>query len=274
MKYDYSFIYKDLINKLKDEKPFHPEVSIILGSGLGNFAEKVNLVKSISTSDLPGYPKSTVQGHEGYIHFATNENRKMLLFQGRVHFYEGLSLDKTLLPVFITKSLDIPVLLCTNAAGGINTSFKPGDLMIINDFNSIGLKRYFSKLFGLANIQNKIDIINYPDKNLYDKIIKSSFEEGVHLREGSYYWTSGPSYETPAEIRMMKKLGFDAVGMSTVQEILMAIILGINVIGISCITNMAAGLQSTKLNHQEVIDTGKAVEEKFGKLVKRFLVNV
>lgn len=274
MKYDYSFIYKDLIKILKEVKPFQPEVSIILGSGLGNFADKVNLVKSIPTSNLPDYPKSTVQGHEGFIHFATYENKKMLLFQGRVHFYEGLSLDKTLLPVFITKSLAIPNLLCTNAAGGINSSFQPGDLMLINDFNSFGLKRYFSKLFGIANIENRNEIINYPDKNLYSKIIKSSFEEGVHLKEGSYYWTSGPSYETPAEIRMMKKLGFDAVGMSTVQEILMATILGIDVIGISCITNMAAGLQSTKLNHQEVIETGKAVEEKFGRLVKRFIKNL
>ena len=271
MKYDYSFIYKDLLKIIKDSTSAQPELSIILGSGLGNFAEKVNLIKSIPTSSLPDYPKSTVQGHEGYVHFAEYENKIVLLFQGRVHYYEGLSIDKTLLPVFISKHLNIKNLLCTNAAGGISSSFTPGDLMVINDFNSFGLKKYFSRIFGIAGIEQKNLIVNFPEKNLYQIIFNAAMAENIQLKEGSYYWTSGPSYETPAEIRMMKNLGFDAVGMSTVQEILLATMLGINVIGLSCITNMAAGLQTQKLNHQEVIETGKSVEEKFAKLVKRFI---
>jgi len=271
MKFDYSFIYKDLFDSLKEENLFQPETAIILGSGLGNFAEKIEILKTISSDKLPNYPRSTVEGHKGFIHFGKHENKTVLLFQGRIHFYEGLGLDKTLLPVFICKELGIKNLIVTNAAGGVNTSLSPGDLMLMNDFNSFGLKKYFAKIFGISTPEQKMSIQNYPDKNLYQKLITASQLEKIQLREGSYYWTSGPSYETPAEIRMIKSLGFDSVGMSTVQEILLASMLKIDTIGISCITNMAAGLQKTKLNHEEVIETGKSVEDKFARLIKRFV---
>lgn len=271
MTFDYSFYYNDLLNSIKDKMPFQPDISIILGSGLGNFASSVEKLLSINTSTLLNYPKSTVAGHNGYIHFATYSNKKMLLFEGRIHFYEGHSIDKTLLPVFITKYLSIPNLLMTNAAGGINPDFIPGDLMIIKDFNSLFIKKFYCKKFGISMPEATNKIREYPDKNLYLKLLNAGYKEKVYLKEGSYFWTSGPSYETPAEIKMMKKFGFDAVGMSTVQEILMASMLNINSIGISCITNMAAGIVNQKLNHTEVIETGKSVEEKFCRLVKRFV---
>ncbi|GAB4146037.1 MAG: purine-nucleoside phosphorylase [Ignavibacteriales bacterium] len=274
MKFDYSFIYKDLLESVKNVMPFQPEISIVLGSGLGTFATSVTKVLTIKTSDLPQYPTTNVQGHKGFIHFAQYAGKNLLLFEGRIHFYEGHSIEATLLPIFISKYLTIKKLLLTNAAGGINPNFVPGDLMIIKDFNSINLKKFFSSKFGISDPQAKNNLNNYPAKNLYNNLINSALTEKIQLKEGSYFWTSGPSYETAAEIRMMQKLGFDSVGMSTVQEILLASIFGIDTIGISCITNMAAGILNKKLNHEEVIETGKNVEDKFGRLVIRFIENL
>jgi len=274
MNFDYSFYYNDLLNFIKNRQPFNPDVVIILGSGLGSFANSVKKIVSINTSEIPGYPLSTVAGHNGFLHFAEIGTKKLLLFEGRIHFYEGQNIESTLLPIFISKELFVPNLLCTNAAGGINPNFSPGDLMIIKDFNSMNLKKDFSKKFGISTIGATDNLKKYPDNKLYRKLIDASFEEKVYLKEGSYFWTSGPSYETPAEIKMMQKFGFDSVGMSTVQEILLAAIFGISTIAISCITNMATGIQNQKLNHEEVIATGKMVEDKFAKLVKRFVTNL
>jgi len=274
MNFDYSFYYKDLLDTIKTFYPFQPDMAIILGSGLGSFSNSVTKIVSISTSELPNYPISSVAGHKGFLHFAKVGSKKLLLFEGRIHLYEGHPIEATLLPVFISKELCIPNLLCTNAAGGINPDFTPGDLMIIKDFNSMNLKKSFTKKFGISTLQAKDNLKNFPDKKLYSKMIDASFQEKIYLKEGSYFWTSGPSYETPAEIKMMQKFGFDSVGMSTVQEILLASVFGINTIAISCITNMAAGILNQKLDHAEVIETGKMVEDKFARLVKRFVKNL
>jgi len=149
---DLNFKYKSLIDFIKAEAPFTPDLSIILGSGLGDFAEQLKKVKSISTSDIPGYPVSTVVGHKGNIHFAEYENKKLILFQGRVHFYEGYNINECIIPAFISYKLGVKNLLLTNAAGGINKNFVPGDLMINTSFNGILIKKELTDLIGLTNL--------------------------------------------------------------------------------------------------------------------------
>lgn len=268
---DLSFKYKTLIEFLQKEAPFTPEISIILGSGLGDFAEGLLLHKSISTLEIPGYPASTVIGHKGKIHFAEYENKKIILFQGRVHFYEGYNISECILPVLISHKLSTKYLLITNAAGGINKNFTPGDLMLATSLNGMMIKKELTDLIGLTSHRGKDNFINLPDPE-FNNIIKTAAQnEKINLKEGVYWFTKGPTYETPTEIRFFAKSGADAVGMSTVHEAVFSTYLGMKTAAISCITNFAAGISNQKLSHTEVTETADRVKDTFAKLIKQVI---
>ncbi|MEN8193275.1 MAG: purine-nucleoside phosphorylase [Bacteroidota bacterium] len=268
---DLDFKYKNLLDEINSQKPFDPDIALILGSGLGDFAERTEIIKSISTSTLNNYPQSTVEGHKGFIHFAKLHDKSLLIFQGRIHPYEGYKIDECVLPVFIANRLGCKKILLTNAAGGLNPNLKPADLMLITSMNSFNIKKELTELIGLASENNRSDFLNFPSKNINDVIRKASLEENVFLKEGVYWYGTGPSYETPAEIKMVDKLGGDAVGMSTVHEAVFASTLGMEVGAISCITNYAAGISPNKLSHQEVMETAELVKTKFESLVKKII---
>ncbi|MFZ1517352.1 MAG: purine-nucleoside phosphorylase [Ignavibacteriaceae bacterium] len=271
---DLNFKYKALLDFLKTEAPFTPDISIILGSGLGDFAEQLQIHKSISTFDIPGYPVSTVVGHKGKIHFAEYENKKLILFQGRVHFYEGYNINECIIPVFISHKLGVKNLLLTNAAGGINKNFTPGDLMLATSLNGILIKKELTDLIGLTNQTGKNNFINLPDHDLNLIIKKSADAEKINLKEGVYWFTKGPTYETPAEIKFFAKYGADAVGMSTVHEAVYSSYLGIKTAAISCITNFASGISDQKLSHGEVTETADRVKNIFASLVKAIIKRI
>lgn len=268
---DLNFKYKTLLNYVNDQMPFYPEISLILGSGLGEFADKIKIVKSIKTEDIPNYPKSTVQGHKGFLHFAELFNKNILVFQGRIHLYEGYNIDQAIIPVFIAKELKTKYILLTNAAGGVNLNFNPGDLMLTTGFLAHNIKKELTDVLSLPTAEQRKNILNLPSKEFNEIIKRAALEENVFLQQGNYWFNSGPTYETPAEIKMQSKFGADAVGMSTVHEALFAGVNGINVSAISLITNYAAGLSPQKLSHQEVIETAELAKEKFERLVKRII---
>ncbi len=263
--------YAALITELKNQSPFEPELAMVLGSGLGGFAKSIETVKSIPTSSLKGYPKSTVQGHEGYIHFSKYGGKNLLIFQGRIHFYEGYKLYECILPSHIAVSLGCKKIILTNAAGGINTNFTPGDLMLIKSTNSINLMMELTEVLGVPTPEEKNNFLNFPSEYINSKIHEAALDEKIHLKEGVYWFGKGPSYETPAEIKMMAKFGNDAVGMSTVHEAIYAAVKGLEVSAISCITNYAAGISTNKLDHSEVMETAEKVKGKFERLIKRVI---
>lgn len=261
--------YRDTYETVAKLMPFEPETCIILGSGLGDFAEKVETVKSIPTSSLPQYPKSTVQGHQGYLHFSRYQNKNLLIVQGRIHFYEGYTLSQCVLPVFLASKLNCKNIILTNAAGGVNSNFNPGDLMLATSFNGSNIKKELTDLIGLVNLEQRNDFLEFPSKEINRIIVKAALEEKIKLQEGVYWLTKGPSYETPAEVKMVRGFGGDAVGMSTVHEAIYASTLGMKASSVSCITNFAAGLSEQKLSHSEVMETAEHVKNDFERLVKK-----
>lgn len=271
MRIDLDFKYKDLLAVLKNRAPFEPDLAVILGSGLGNFADSVDTEATVCSSELPGYPQPTIVGHTGKIHFAKHADRKLLLFQGRIHFYEGYKISECVLPAFIASRLKSKNLLITNAAGGINPYFAPGDLMLATSTNSMQLRRELTNLIGLASNKEKDRFIDYPSHYLNQKIKEAAKAEGIHLKEGVYGYTKGPSYETAAEIRAFAKYGIDAIGMSSVYEATYAVMSGVKTSLLSCITNHATGISDVKLSHSEVVEVGNSVKPLFARLVKRFI---
>jgi len=261
--------YHSLLETIKVDAPFKPKIGLILGSGLGDFAEKVNTEKSIPTNSLPGYPHSTVHGHKGFIHFSKYADKELLIFQGRVHFYEGYRLSDCVLPILIAKELGCEKLILTNAAGGISPDFQPGDLMMNIDFNSINIKKELTQLMGLATVEERAKMLDFPSGEINSKIREAALSEKILLREGTYILTKGPSYESPAEIKMYSKWGIDAVGMSTVHEAIFGMKLGMKVGAVSLITNHAAGISPQKLSHQEVIETAEKSKVMFERLIKK-----
>jgi purine-nucleoside phosphorylase len=268
---DLNYKYKETFELLQKEAPFVPELTIVLGSGLGDFADSVTIVKTLASSELPKYPASTIQGHNGKIHFIKYDSRNILLFQGRIHFYEGYSLSNCVLPVVIAHNLGCKKILLTNAAGGISPSLVPGDLMLHTSLNSIFLKKEMTELIGLASLDSRNEFVNFPSSSFTDTIRKAAKQENIELKEGVYWYSKGPSYETPAEIKLIQRYGGDAVGMSTVHEGVFAAYLGMNTASISCITNYAAGISPVKLNHKDVTDTANLVKAVFERLVKRII---
>lgn len=247
------------------------DIGVILGSGLGDLADKIQNKIIIKYEDIPNLPKSTVKGHKGQFVTGDFMGKRVIMMQGRFHYYEGYSMDRITLPVYIMKGLGVSSLIVTNAAGGVNTSFNPGDLMIIKD--SINMS-FDNPLFGKND--EKLgprfpDMLGAYSKKLIDTALEAAEKLNIKLQQGVYYVTTGPCYETPAEIKMIRFLGGDAVGMSTVPEVIAARYLGIQVLGISCITNMAAGILQKPLNHEEVIETSNRVKDKFTSLIENVI---
>lgn len=246
---------------------FCPKVGIVLGSGLGEFANDIRVIGKIPYRRLSGFPISTVQGHEGQFVFGYIEKIPVVLMQGRVHYYEGYSMNDVVMPVRIMAMLGASVVMLTNAAGGINKNFYEGALMAISDHISSFVP---SPLLG-ENIEELgarfPDMTNVYDDDLRKLIISTARQLQIPIREGVYLQTTGPNYETPAEIKMYSLLGADAVGMSTACEAMALNHMGVRVCGISCITNMASGLSKKKLTHEEVKQTADSISEKFRSLV-------
>jgi purine-nucleoside phosphorylase len=263
--------YYNVFQKLKaNVRDFDPEVCIILGSGLGMFADEIENKVITSTLDLYGYPKSTVLGHKGNIIFGNINGKKVIAFQGRIHYYEGHKLSDTIFPVVISHLFGVKTLLTTNVSGCINSSFKPGDIIFLNDHINFTLKNPISEIFSGTseiNIPRKI----YYDNELLNKISKMTNKFDIEFKQGTYLWTLGPSYETPAEIQAFKKLGADMVGMSTVPEVIAASYLGMRTIGISLISNYASGISDQKLSHKEVIEISEMNKFKLGFLLKEVI---
>ncbi|WP_085992940.1 purine-nucleoside phosphorylase [Oceanobacillus senegalensis] len=248
-----------------------PQVGLILGSGLGVLAEEIEDPVKIKYETIPGFPVSTVEGHAGQLVIGELKGITVLALQGRFHYYEGYSLEKVTFPVRVMKELGIETVVVTNAAGGVNQTFTPGDLMLITDhINNAG----DNPLIGPND--ERIGV-RFPDMStaytasLQQLVREVAKDLNMDLKEGVYVWNSGPSYETPAEIRMLEKLGGDAVGMSTVPEVIVARHAEMDVIGISCITNMAAGILDQPLSHEEVIETTEKAREDFLSLVKEIV---
>jgi purine-nucleoside phosphorylase len=266
--------YQELITRLKKEIEPQLDLAIILGSGLGDFVQNLNVLKTISTNSLPGYPSSTIPGHEGNIHLCDFSGKKILLFQGRIHFYEGYSMSECILPAWIAYLLKCKKLLITNAAGGINPLLSPGDLMLVDSYNGFFIAKEVSEIIGIPTVLGNNNLLNFPSVSFNKLLRRAAIEEMISLKEGVYWYTKGPSYETPAEIKLIRKFGGDAVGMSTVPEAFLAGYLGLETSTISCITNYASGISGVKLNHIEVTETANRVKEKFEILVKRIIRSI
>ncbi|MCK9279619.1 MAG: purine-nucleoside phosphorylase [Melioribacteraceae bacterium] len=260
--------YEKTIKQFLERIDFAPDIAIVLGSGLGEFASHLEVINSFETKELAGYPSSTVEGHKGKIIIGLYGGKKVLLFQGRIHFYEGYQLSECLLPIYLVVKSGCKNLLLTNAAGGVNDYFKPGDLMLVNSFNYMSLYKEVAEVLGIGSVDQRNMFLDFPSKVINNKIRMGALNGKVTLKEGSYWFSKGPSYETPAEIKMFKKFGCDAIGMSTVHEAIFGAFLGLKVGAISCITNFAAGLSDTKLSHKEVMETGLIAKESFENLVK------
>lgn len=251
-----------------------PEIGVILGSGLGDLANLVSDPIYVNYVEIPHMPVSTVKGHAGRFVFGEIQGKKVVMMQGRVHYYEGNTMEDVVIPIQIMKRLGIKTLIVTNAAGGVNTTFVPGDLMIIKDHINFAFN---NPLIG----RNEEEIgPRFPDmseaysKELIDLAEDCAINLNIRVVEGTYLMMTGPCYETPAEIRMTRLLGGDAVGMSTVPEVIAANHCGIKVLGISCITNMAAGILNQPLIHSEVIETSNKVKNKFTKLVSEIIKKI
>ena len=243
------------------------EIGIILGSGLGDYAEALEDAVKLPYSEIPGFPRSTVAGHAGMWCCGTLHGKRVVMMQGRFHYYEGYGMKDVTLPVRVMQKIGVKTLIVTNAAGGVNLGYHPGELMVIGDM--------FSMTAQNPLIGPNLDAFGprFPDMSCaFDKELRAlahecANEQGFALREGVYAQMTGPTYETPAEIRMLRTLGADAVGMSTVPEVVVARHGGMRVLGVSCITNMAAGILDQPLNHAEVTETANRVKGQFRALL-------
>lgn len=258
---------------IRTQTRLKPSIAIVLGSGLGDFAEQLEDQVAIRTSTIPFYPRSTVHGHEGKIVFGKLGRVPLLVFQGRVHLYETGQLETILYPVRIAKALGIKTLIMTNAAGGINNKFSSADLMLITDQINLTFQKPLEDLgLGPPERLKPFSRARITDFGLYDeklqRVITNVAKKGkIALRRGVYCGVEGPSYETAAEIRMIRTIGGDAVGMSTVNEVSLAARLGIKVAGISCITNLSTGMSASRLSHKEVTEVASKVKRKFSSLI-------
>ena len=247
------------------------QIGLVLGSGLGDLAEQITDPIFISYKDIPNFPVSTVEGHAGRLVIGNLEGKSVICMQGRFHYYEGYEMDQVVFPIQTMRMLGVEYLILTNAAGCINTAWKPGDLMLITDHIKLApscpMRGPNPKELG----PRFFDMSKAYDPDLADIVRKQAKGLGSNLREGVYMFFAGPNYETPAEIRAARILGADAAGMSTVPEAIAAAHCGFRTIGISCMTNMAAGILKQPLNHQEVIETSLMVKKDFTALVKSLL---
>ena len=251
-----------------------PKIAIILGSGLGSLSADVEEKVVIEYKDIPNFPVSTVLGHKGELIFGKLENIPVILMNGRFHYYEGYSVQETTFPIRIFKLLGIETLILTNAAGGINKEFNKGELMIITDqlsfFAESVLRGPNMQEFG----ERFIDMSNTYNKEYVKKLEEIMLNVTGKCNKGVYAYMKGPTYETPAEINALRILGADAVGMSTVPEAIVATHCGIKCAGITCITNMAAGIKNEVLTHEDVKETALKAEQNFKTIIKEFIKNI
>lgn len=262
------------LESVRNKTDFKPEVAVVLGSGLGEFADQIQIEATIDYSEIEGFPVSTVVGHKGRFVFGYVEKTPVVIMQGRVHYYEGYAMTDVVLPIRLMRMMGAEKLLLTNASGGCNPNFKAGDLMIITDHITTAVP---SPLIG-PNIEELgtrfPDMSEVYSKRLQKVIKDCAFDCGIEMQQGVYVQFTGPNYETPAEIRLAQVWGADAVGMSTACEAMAARHMGMEIAGISCITNMAAGISKVALNHKEVQETADRVAEQFKKLVEKVIVNM
>lgn len=265
---------KRCLHSVQEKVDFVPAIALVLGSGLGNYGEQIRVVQTVDYHEIEGFPVSTVQGHKGRFLFGYIEDVPVVAMQGRVHYYEGYAMSDVVLPIRLMHALGARILFLTNAAGGVNPEFAAGDFMLIKDQIASFVP---SPLIG-PNLDELG--VRFPDMSqVYDKglmgIIRKTAEKlCIPLQEGTYIQLTGPNFETPAEVRMCRILGADAVGMSTACEAIAANHMGMKVCGISCISNLACGLTENPLSHQEVQETADRVAPLFEQLVTAAVVNM
>jgi len=259
---------------IRSRTTVEPRIAVVLGSGLGGFADDFDEAVAIPYEDIPGFVRSTAQGYAGRLVIGKVDSVPVLAMQGRVHYYEGYSLEEVTFPIRVFNLLGIKTLILTNAAGGINVELQQGALMVIS---------YHLNLMGDNPLRGPNDERfgpRFPDMSavyspeLQAMVVDEAKAAGVEVRRGIYGALSGPSYETPAEIVLLRNLGADAVGMSTVPEAIVARHMGLEVLGISCITNMAAGVSDAPINHEEVMETGERVRATFTELLRRVISGI
>lgn len=270
-------VYEKLLRCYGDVKAkvdFQPKVALVLGSGLGDFADKIQIVTTLNYRDIEGFPVSTIAGHKGRFVFGYVKDVPVVIMQGRVHYYEGYAMQDVVLPIRLMKLMGASVLFVTNAAGGVNYDFHAGDLMMITDQISSFVP---SPLIG-ANMDELG--ARFPDmSHIYDVELQKIIEETaarleIPIQKGVYLQLTGPAYETPAEVRMCRSLGADAVGMSTACETVAANHMGMKICGISCISNLACGMTEQPLNHKEVQEAADKAAPMFQKLVTETIMKI
>ena len=270
-------VYEKLMKcyqSVREKIDFVPEIALVLGSGLGNYGESIDVVATLNYNEIEGFPVSTVEGHKGRFIFGYIHGVPVVCMQGRVHYYEGYPMTDVVLPTRLMKMMGAKVLFLTNAAGGLNYDFQPGDFMLITDhiMNFVP-----SPLIGenIAELGARFpDMSNIYKKELQEIIRNTAGELGIKLQEGVYIQLTGPNFETPAEVRMCITLGADAAGMSTAAEAVAANHMGMTVCGISCITNLGCGMLEQPLSHEEVQKTADRVAIQFKDLVTKAIINI
>ena len=259
--------------RLKKISPLRPTLAIVLGSGFHHALTELRVAKKISYAKIPGFPKPTVSGHAGELYFGHLGRTPVLVLSGRAHFYEGHEMERVTFATRTLAAFGITDLLLTNAAGGINKNFRPGDFMVLTDhINFMGANplRLLRGGHHEKELPRFVDLTETYDKKLRELLFRAGKISKLKLQRGVYLAVSGPSYETPAEIRAFAALGADAVGMSTVPEAIVARHCGLRVAGISCITNLAAGISKDKLSHEEVLETAGRVKKPAAQLIRNF----
>lgn len=249
--------------------PLQPKLGIVLGSGLGSFARKVEQATAIPYSQIPHFPQSTVPGHSGRLMIGTIGGVPVAVMQGRVHAYEGYSSEEVTFPIRVLSRLGVKTLVLTNAAGGINPAFRQGQLVLISDHINLTGRNPIAGAHDARFGPRFFDMSDAYSAQLRAVAKDAAKDIDLDLEEGVYLSVLGPSFETPAEIRAFRTMGADLVGMSTVQETIVARQMGIEVLGISCVTNLAAGIQATPLSHEEVLEAGRAVEARLAELLTK-----
>jgi len=274
-------LYLNMVTKINEAVDYirsvynvSPSIGIVLGSGLGSFTAEMNIEKEIPYGDIPHFPVSTVEGHSGKLIFGEMAGKKVVAMAGRFHYYEGYSTDEVVFPIRVMKFLGVQTVLISNAAGGMNTTFQVGDLMVIKDHIS---------LFAVNPLIGKnIEALGprFPDmsepysKSLISKAKVIAAEKGIDLKEGVYCGVTGPTFETRAEYKLLQVIGGDAVGMSTVQEVIVAVHMGMTVFALSVITDIGIREEENKITHAEVLEAASAAEPKFTYLFKELIAQL
>lgn len=264
----------DCYKSVREKTDFKPKIALVLGSGLGAFADEIDVKKTLDYKEIENFPVSTVAGHKGRFVFGYIENIPVVIMQGRVHYYEGYPMQSVVLPARLMTLMGAEILFLTNASGSVNLDYHAGDFMLIKDHISNFIP---NPLIG-ANYDKQGP--RFPDMSgIYDNelrnIIKNTAKElDIPLREGVYIQLTGPSYESPAEIKMCRTLGADAVGMSTACEAIAARHAGIKICGISCVSNLGCGISETPLNHEEVMEAADKSAPLFKKLIRASIINI